>query len=150
MKLILLILLSVSVAHASPNAHGELRDLLEAKSLIDLETREKSASRRRATYEACTAELRAHLLPRACFHELEKTAAEESDRRQRLANICVQNAKASQSRLDLSGSTSELPDECRKAALERLGDLQYIDEAKRPETSVMRTFGPELEETSSD
>lgn len=145
--LFLLLSLIVSVARA-----GELRDLLEAHSPKDLDTKARLHARLKTAHEACAAELRLHLLPRSCFEELALAPRDpqEAKQRNRLSRLCLESAKSSHSRLDLSGSMTGLPEDCRIAASERLEDLEYRDEGRGPEASGSRTSGPKIEDVSSD
>jgi hypothetical protein len=139
-KLILLAVCGgLSVARAGA---GELREILSVRSVGELESRTRESSARKLAQDTCAAELAARLLPRACFRELEGLAAVAHDRARtdrapatrvrRLTRVCIENAKASHSRLDLSGPSEALPPDCRRAVAERLEDFQYIDEAKSP------------------
>lgn len=146
---------------ALASSQRELRGLLEAKSLKELDTRQRSAAKISAAHESCEAELRLHLLPRSCFHEIgfAKSSSEKAhqqihtgdfDQKRRLTRLCIESAKLSVSRLDLRGPVQDLPNDCQKVIAERIDDLRYIDEAARPESSVMRTSGPDLEDASVD
>ncbi len=136
--------------HASSRAgERDLHDLLSVKSLDELTTQTRRTSARDLAQTECAAELAARLIPRACFRELALTPTRASAtdlRAARLARVCMENARASQSRLDLSGPLRELPLDCVRVVGERLEDLHYKDESVSPETSVMRTSGPILED----
>ena len=136
MKLTLLILFMSLSAGAS-----DLHDMLNAKSVNELEARTRTSNDLQRTRESCASELRAHLIPRACFKELALTNQPSSAK---LTRICAENAKSSRSRLDLGGVMDQIPDDCRKVAADRLEDLRYIDERKSPD------LGPEFEKTESD
>lgn len=118
-----------------PRRESELYELLSVRSTGELEVRTRESSARKLAQDTCAAELAAHLLPRACFREPAPTGASDpapSARVRRLTRICIESAKTSRSRLDLSGSLENLPPDCRLAVVERLEDFQYIDEAKSP------------------
>jgi hypothetical protein len=129
-------------------AHDELLGLLEARSLSELDQQQHLDAMRRDRQASCASELRLHLVPRACFREIQDEKS--SVRRSRLSRVCIENAKLSNSRIDLGGPQVDLPDDCRHAIATRLEDLRYIDESTRPEVSVMRTSGPDLEDSSLD
>lgn len=144
-----------SMAQAGASAHAsELRGLLDARSLSELDSATREARELRQIHDGCRAELAARLLPRDCFREIAMraggSAAERSRTRsveqQRMTRICIENARVSRSRLDLGAEMSGIPDECRKIADERLEDLRYMDEARRPaDVSGWRTDGTDLE-----
>ena len=148
----------VFFAHVESGASGlqtDLHSLLAVKSVAELEKKTRESISRKRGRDTCEAELAARLLPRSCFRELSMSASalrplSMKARRDRLNRICIESAKASRSRLDLSRSLEELPTECQQASRERIEDLQYMDEPSSPQTSVTRTLGPELEETSRD
>jgi hypothetical protein len=138
--------------HAKPEkARSELREMMSVRSVAELEERSRATLARKRAHETCQSELSVHLLPRACFQELalSKNAA-KTQVLERLTRICIENAKTSRSRLDLSRSNTDLPESCRQIIAERLEDLRYMDESSSSATSVTRTLGPELEESSFD
>ena len=123
-----------------------LREILVAKSVAELDANEISRARRSDQTESCAAQLKMKAIPRDCFtSELISRPNELAS----LTRICIVNARASRSRLDLSDATSHgssVPDSCLRVVRERNEDLNYANESEHPEMSVMRTDGPDLEE----
>jgi hypothetical protein len=131
----MIVLIAALSAQTTAEA-SELRSLMAAKTVAELDAKTRESAAQKLTHETCVAELAARLLPRSCFRE--HAGAPSA----RLTGICIENAKASRSRLDLSGPLNDLPAECQDASRQRIEDLRYIDEAASP--------SPELEETSRD
>ncbi len=134
-------------SHLSVSARADvLRELLVAKSVAELDANEISRTRHSEKADSCAAQLKMKAIPRDCFtSDLNSRPIELAS----LIRICIVNARASRSRLDLSRATergSSVPDSCLRVLRERKDDLNYVDESQHPELSVMRTDGPDLEE----
>lgn len=140
--LVAILVVLPSLAVARPSSQSDLRALIGAKSIGELDARMAATALQNRVQEACGSELRARAVPRSCF---KKPMTVSSLERERLTQLCRDNAMRSRSRLDLTADSSDLPTECRAAIATRLADLDYVDEEARPDVSVIRTRGPEFE-----
>lgn len=137
-----LLLLPPSSALASRN---DLRPLLEARTLADLEHEQSRLALLKRTQDECSAELKHRTLPRGCFARLRLENHPDLNEQHRLTRICRETASKSHSRLDLSDDSHTLPADCQAAITDRLEDLSYAEEDIHPEMSVDRTSGPKIE-----